>query len=260
VEKQQLTKSLSLSVILPVYNEVNTFKEAVEKLVYELDLVQKIDYELIVVESNSPDGTRKLVESLKWQIGYFTIYEDSPLGKGHAVRAGLSQARGDWILIYDADLEYNPNDIHSLVASARTNSFDFIIGSRHSQKSSIRKMPNHKMRALLMNIAHKFFALLINVRIRRRLKDPFSMYKLFKSSLYKNIVFKSNRFDFDWELIIVAGRLGAEFCEIPINYTSRSFAEGKKIRFFFDPLTWILAWFKYSFMPLNYYSYPKANG
>jgi hypothetical protein len=102
-----------------------------------------------------------------------------------------------------------------------------------------------------MNVGHVFFTGLFNVVYGTRLRDPFTMFKVFRRDCIHGLTFESNRFDFDWELVGKLVRAGYRPLEIPVNYRSRSFAEGKKVSFFRDPLTWIRACFKYRFTRLG---------
>ena len=111
----------------------------------------------------------------------------------------------------------------------------------------MRVMDDHRIRPALMNLAHKFFTGLINFTFFARLTDPFTMYKIFRSEVFSGIKLVSNRFDFDWELVCKAIRLGCVPIEIPVFYKSRSFSEGKKVRFIKDPLTWFVALVRFRF-------------
>jgi len=102
-----------------------------------------------------------------------------------------------------------------------------------------------------MNAAHIFFSFLVSLTVGKTLHDPFSMYKLFRKDIFENVLLQSDRFDLDWELVLIAGRLQANFTEVSVSYKSRSFSEGKKIRFFRDPLNWLWAWFRFSFFPIR---------
>jgi hypothetical protein len=101
-----------------------------------------------------------------------------------------------------------------------------------------------------MNVAHLFFTFLINTLFNVKLKDPFTMYKIMRKEIFEGVTLVSDRFDLDWEFVCLAIRLGSNPLELPVNYTSRSFSEGKKIRLFLDPLTWILAVLRFKFMPI----------
>ena len=204
-----------------------------------------------MVESNSTDGTRSIVETYAAHPRVKLILEDRPRGKGHAVRAGLAHATGDVILIQDADLEYDLDDYDILLAPLAAGRQEFVLGSRHGEGGwAIRKFSDQPFQALILNLAHWGFTLLINVALFIWLKDPFTMYKVFRRECLEGLTFECNRFDFDWELLMKLVRKGHRPIEIPISYKSRSFKEGKKISMFRDPLTWLWAVVKYRFVKL----------
>jgi len=207
---------------------------------------------VIIVESNSTDGSRAVVETFRGRERVRIILQERPRGKGHAVRAGLAEATGDVILIQDADLEYDLNDYEVLLAPIAAGRQAFVLGSRHGQGGwAIRKFSDQPVRALILNTAHWFFTFCINGSLLIWLKDPFTMYKVFRRDCISGLTFESNRFDFDWELLIKLVRRGYKPIEIPISYTSRSFEQGKKITMIRDPLTWIWALLKYRFCRLQ---------
>lgn len=238
-----------LSVIVPVYNEINTVQIAVERLLAKE--IPGVSLEVILVESNSRDGSRAVVQSFASHPRVRVVLEDKPSGKGHAVRAGLAQATGDIVLIQDADLEYSLDDYEPLLAPILAGERRFVLGSRHGKGGfKIRHFDDQPLRAFVLNCAHWGFTFLINASLFVWLRDPFTMYKVFRRDCLQGLTLTCNRFDFDWELLIKLVRAGHRPIEIPVSYTSRSFAEGKKIRVFRDPLTWIWAWAKSRFGPL----------
>lgn len=234
-----------LSVVMPVYNEKETFSKV-------LSLVQKkqvegIDeIEIIIVESNSSDGSREAVrEQVAQDPQIKAIFEDRPRGKGHAVREGFKHATGEIILIQDADLEYDIDDYDALVQPLLAYRQCFVLGTRHSGDWKIRKFAGQESLAAVLNVGHIFFRMLINLLYAQSLSDPFTMFKVLRRECLYNLYFECNRFDFDHELLIKLVKKGYTPIEIPINYNSRSFAEGKKVTFWKDPLTWLVADFKY---------------
>ncbi len=244
-----LSRPHSLSVIVPVFNEIATVQSALDAIVAKR--VTGWEIEVIIIESNSPDGSRAVVESFRGRDGVRVLLEDAPRGKGHAVRAGLAVATGDVILIQDADLEYDLDDYEILLAPLATGRQAFVLGSRHGEGGwAIRKFGDQPVRAFILNSAHWGFTLAINVVLGVWLKDPFTMYKVFRRDCIAGLVFESNRFDFDWELLMKLVRRGYKPIEIPISYTSRSFEQGKKITMIRDPLTWMWALLKYRFCRL----------
>jgi SAM-dependent methyltransferase len=241
-----------LSIVMPVFNERATFPLVIEQLLAKE--IPGLEIEIIIVESNSTDGTRDEVRKLEATSRVRVIYEDRARGKGHAVRTGLAHATGDFILIQDADLEYDLNDYESLLEPLRAGRAAFVLGARHGMNGKSWKMrhfTDQVMVSQIMNVGHLFFTGLFNVVYGTRLRDPFTMFKLFRRDCLHGLTFESNRFDFDWELVGKLVRSGYTPIEIPVNYESRSFAQGKKVSFFRDPLTWFRACFKYRFVALG---------
>jgi glycosyltransferase involved in cell wall biosynthesis len=241
---------LTLSVIVPIFNEAATIRTALDAIVAKF--VAGWEIEFIFIESNSTDGSRAIVETYRSHPRVTLLLEDKPRGKGHAVRAALARATGNFILIQDADLEYDLNDYEKLLAPLASGERAFVLGSRHGPGDgfAMRKFDDQPFHAFLLNSAHWTFTLLIDISLGIWLKDPFTMYKVFRRDALNGLTLKCNRFDFDWELLIKLIRAGHRPIEIPISYQSRSFKEGKKIRMFRDPLTWIVAWAKARFGPL----------
>jgi glycosyltransferase involved in cell wall biosynthesis len=245
-------RSHALSVIMPVFNERASFPIVMEQLVAKR--IPNVEIDIIVVESNSTDGTREEVRKFDGHPRVRVIYQDVPRGKGNAVRAGLAQATGDYILIQDADLEYDLNDYEPLLQPLMTGTSAFVLGSRHVSDGhswKIRHFTTEPGLSQVMNVGHLCFTALFNVVYGTRLRDPFTMYKVFRRDCLDGLTFEADRFDFDWELVGKLVRAGYPPREIPVNYQSRSFAEGKKVTFFRDPLTWVRACFKYRFVPLK---------
>jgi glycosyltransferase involved in cell wall biosynthesis len=233
-----------LSVVVPVFNERATAKESLDAIVAKT--IPGWELEIIMVESNSTDGTRDIVLGYKNHPRVKVVLEDQPRGKGHAVREGFKHATGEVLLIQDADLEYDLADYDILLAPIAAGRQAFVLGSRHGAGGwAMRKFDDQPLHALLLNTAHWTFTLMINVSLGIWLRDPFTMYKVFRRDCLDGLTFECNRFDFDWELLIKLVRKGYEPIEIPISYKSRSFKEGKKITMFRDPLTWLWALVKY---------------
>lgn len=245
-KKQSKTGNLRLSVIMPAYNEASTIKAGIEKVLSKK--LYEMDIELILVESNSKDGTKEIVLEYVDHPRVTVIFEEEARGKGHAVRAGLKKAAGDFILIQDADDEYDIDDYDALIEPLRDGREAFVLGARHGGGAwKMRQFTDQPFRAFVLNLGHWIFTTLVNVFYGVWLRDPFTMYKVFRRDCIAGIDFESNRFDFDFELLIKLIRRGFKPMEIPVNYRSRSFLQGKKVRMLADPLTWIKAIVKFRF-------------
>jgi len=245
--KAELKPQPVLSVILPAFNEAKTFEALMESLLRKE--LPGLRMEIIVVESNSTDGTRQAALKYKNHPRVKIILKDRPRGKGHAVRTGLNAATGDYILIQDADLEYDLEDYDALLEELVAGRSAFVLGSRHGGRNvlKMRRFAGQFGLSLLLNFGHWFFTFLINILFWQRLRDPFTMFKVFRRDCLYGLEFKCNRFDFDYELLVKLIRKGFRPVELPVNYRSRSFKEGKKVWMFRDPLNWlaVLVWLRY---------------
>lgn len=248
-EKIKSSDSLVLSVVMPAFNEVETIVEGIQRVLDKK--IPGIDIELILIESNSSDGTREKVMSFSSDPRVKIILEDAPKGKGHAVRAGFKNAIGDFVLIQDADDEYDIEDYDALLEPLRDGRQKFVLGARHGSGGwKMRRFDDQPFRAFILNCGHWGFTFLINATCFVWLKDPFTMYKVFRRDCLRGLPLECNRFDFDHELVIKLIRKGFRPIEIPVNYRSRSFLQGKKVRVFADPLTWLKAIIKYRFQKI----------
>ncbi len=234
-----------VSVIVPVFNEKATFTRMMEGLLKK-DLANA-DKEIIIVESNSNDGTREEVRKFEQRPNVRVLYEERPQGKGHAVRAGIQEATGDIILIQDADLEYDVNDYDELLTPLLRYERMFVLGSRHTGNWKMRKFGSKKTLSAYVNFGHILFTSLINILHGCNLRDPFTMYKVFGKDCLNGLTLESDGFDLDWEIVIKLLRKKYLPLEIPVAYKSRSFTEGKKIHLLKDPLRGLRALAKYRF-------------
>jgi 2-polyprenyl-3-methyl-5-hydroxy-6-metoxy-1,4-benzoquinol methylase len=245
--KAELRPQPVLSVIVPAYNEVKTFSTLMESLL--LKEVPGLQMEIIVVESNSTDGTREAAGKYLNHPGVKLILETGPRGKGHAVRTGLQAATGDYVLIQDADLEYDLEDYDALLEQLLAHRGAFVLGSRHGGRNvmKMRQFTGQYFLSAFFNAGHWSFTTLVNLLFGQRLRDPFTMYKVFRRDCLTGLDLVCNRFDFDYELLIKLIRKGYRPIELPVNYRSRSYHEGKKVRVFRDPLSWLgaLIWLRW---------------
>ncbi len=230
---------LKLSIIIPVYNEAATVKKLLDRvLAVQLSNIQK---EIIIIESNSTDGTRKIIKKYEKKKGIKILYQERPMGKGNALKLGFTYATGDIILIQDADLEYKPEEYGKLLEPILSGKTAFVLGSRHLGKETwvIRTYLN-SLHAKTLNVGGLIYTHLFNLLYGVHLTDPATMFKVFRRTCLENITLKTNYFDLDWELTAKFIKKRVIPLEVPISYNSRSVEEGKKIRFFRDG--WLVFW------------------
>ncbi len=246
-----------LSVVMPVYNEASTVAEVIDGVLgFELT---DATIELVIVESKSIDGSREIVAKYEDSPRTKVVYQEQPRGKGFAVREGFEHATGDIILIQDADLEYSLDDYPTLFEPIMQGRADFALGCRHVRGRPMRVMPEDRWIGWVVNTAHWGFTWLFDAFYFVRLRDPFTMYKVFRSECIEGVEFVADRFDFDWELVAKLIRLGYRPLEIPVSYTARSFAGGKKVRFFRDPPSWIAACIRFRFSKITRQKFRHAS-
>ncbi len=231
-----------LSVVIPVYNEAATCGELIDRVLAKQ--IPGVEIEAVIIESNSTDGSREIVRRYENHPRVRLLLENGPRGKGSAVRRGFELATGEVILIQDADLEYDVNDYDQLVEPLFALRRCFVLGSRHGASGDgwkIRKFDSMPLLGSIMNVAHLTLLQLFNSLYGTKLFDPFTMFKVFRSDCLFGLFFECNRFDFDYEIACKLIRRGHHVVEIPVNYRSRSYAAGKKTRFFADPPQWVRA-------------------
>lgn len=223
-----------VSVIVPVYNEASTVGKVLDELLAVV--VEGVRFNIVVVVSPSTDGTAKVVAGYRGQVQI--QYEDKANGKGAAVRRGIESSGGDIIMIQDADLEYSIGDYPRLLQPILDDKADFVLGSRYGA-GGMRSFTSAPLKAWLMNVGHKLFTFAVNRLFGGSMSDPFTMFKVFRRSCISGAEFKCNRFDFDFELVITLLKRGYKPLEIPVSYKSRCFDQGKKVRIWRDPPTWL---------------------
>ncbi len=238
-----------LSIIMPVFNEKATFATTMEAVLNKQ--VEGLNKEIVIVESNSTDGTREEVAQYENHKDVRVIYEERPRGKGHAVRSTFPKVHGDIILIQDADTEYDVNDYDVLLEPVMKYQRLFVLGSRHTGNWKMRSFENRFLLSSYFNFGQVLFTWMINVLCGSKLNDPFTMYKIFHRECLYGIHFEANRFDLDWEIVVKFLRKRYFPLEIPVNYKSRSHAEGKKVTMVMDPLVCIKTLFKSRFGKLK---------
>jgi glycosyltransferase involved in cell wall biosynthesis len=230
-------KIRKLSVIVPVFNERNTVVEVLRRM-RAVELPDGIDREIIVVDDGSTDGTRDVLNQLS-DSTVRIILHDGNRGKGAAVRTGIEVASGDYVLIQDADLEYDPEDWPKLVAPVVRGRARVVYGSRFTGER--RNM------LFLHWIGNRMLSFVTNVLYNTTLSDMETCYKLIDRALLVDLELRCNRFDIEPEITAKILKRRIRIYEVPISYTGREFDEGKKItwRDGFAAL-WTLAKFRFA--------------
>ncbi len=207
---------MKLSVIIPVYNEVQTIREIIES-VKEVPC----EKEIIVVDDFSTDGTRDLLK--KVGSGEITVlFHESNQGKGAAIRTAIPHVSGDIAIIQDADLEYHPSEYPRLIAPILDGKADVVYGSRFLGGP-------HRVLLFWHSVGNWIFTTLSNMLTDLNLSDMETGYKVFRSAILKKIKIESNRFGFEPEITAKVAKMGCRVFEVPISYYGRDYSEGKKI-------------------------------
>lgn len=204
-----------LSIIVPVYNEAKTIRQILEKI----NLVN-IDKEIVVVDDGSSDGTDKILREIRYD-NLKVIHHTSNRGKGSAILTGLLHATGEFVVIQDADLEYNPNDYLKLIKPIKQGVADLVLGARFTEGYS---------GLLIHRLGNVFLTNLLNLLFNARLNDCFTCYKMLRKDTLNMLNLKARSFDIEVEIVTKAIRNKLRIVEIPISYHPRSYSEGKKIR------------------------------
>ena len=211
----------SLSIIIPVYNEHKTLKKILNKI-----LKLKIKKQVIIVDDGSTDGSRDILKKYKKKFNKI-IFHKKNLGKGSAIISAHKYIKCKYVIIQDADLEYNPKDILRIFNYAFTKKLSVLYGSRVLNKN---KFQNTKNFTHLIRIwGNSLLTFISNIINKQKLTDAHTCYKLFQSDIFKKINLKEKGFAFCPEITTKISNQNIKIVEIPISYRGRTYQEGKKI-------------------------------
>ena len=225
----RIPEDLTLSVVIPIYNELHTLKEILKQV--RAVPVQK---QIILVDDCSKDGTRDMLKEMEKTETDLTIeYHDVNQGKGAALRTGFARARGQIVIVQDADLEYDPSEYPDLIQPILDGKADVVFGSRFIGEK-------HRVLNYWHSLANKFLTHLSNMFTNLNLTDMEVCYKVFRREVIQGVDLKSNRFGFEPEVTAKVARFQvpaldgrpARRCriyEMPVSYNGRDYKEGKKI-------------------------------
>jgi glycosyltransferase involved in cell wall biosynthesis len=226
---------MRVSVIIPVYNEINTIREILRR-------VQNTDIpdEIVIVDDGSNDGTREILYEWTAEQSLRIILHEKNQGKGAAVTTGIHKASGDVIIIQDADLEYDPREYPALLKPIQEGRAKVVYGSRFMNMSRHTTMFWHR-------VANQLLTLMTNVLYNNILTDMETGYKVFLREVVQDIDIKARRFDFEPEFTAKILKRKVRIHEVPISFTPRNYDEGKKIKLY-DAFEAVWTLVKYRFV------------
>ena len=228
---------MKLTVIIPAYNEINTIQILLEKI-FKIE----IDKQIIIVDDNSKDGTRDVILNYKEKVNKIILH-DYNKGKGAAIQSAQKYVEGDYVIIQDADLEYDPNDYEKLIEPLKKRKTMVVYGSRVLGKNRYALKNFSSLGRVFFNHC---LTILSNIINNQNLTDAHTCYKVFDSELFKLIKLEENGFAFCPEITTKTSLLNCKIIEIPINYIGRTYKDGKKIKFA-DGIQAIVALLRYRY-------------
>lgn len=218
--KDGVISNKTVSLIVPVYNEISWINQVIDSL-DGLQLPEGVTKEVVLVDDGSTDGTREFLKNLQKPNFKVSLMERNS-GKGAAIRRGLNDATGDYIIVQDADMEYDVNDLPKLIEPLMSGKAQVVYGSRFKGRCENMAFPNY--------LANKILTLAANLLFFSSITDEATAYKAFDGKVIKSFNLRAERFEFCPEVTAKVLKNGIKIHEVPINYSARSTSEGKKIK------------------------------
>ena len=230
---------MKLSIIIPVFNELNTIETIVDKI----NDLQSLNKEIIIVDDFSNDGTTSLLKNVVYKKVHIIVYHQKNLGKGAAIKSAKSLVTGDIVIIQDADLEYDPKDYYNLIKPIQDKLYKVVYGSRVLGRN---RYLQDNFTSLYRIFFNHFLTFLSNLLNKQNLTDAHTCYKVFSRDIFDSINLEENDFSFCPEVTTKLALKNIKIKEVPINYYGRDYKEGKKIKAF-DGLKATFVLIKYRF-------------
>jgi glycosyltransferase involved in cell wall biosynthesis len=210
---------MKLSVVMPIYNERATLRQVVEHV-----LAVPLEIELICVDDGSRDGSREILQELEARYPQVRVFlQPRNMGKGSALRRGIQESTGDFVIIQDADLEYDPNEYPVLLRPLIEGKADVVYGSRFLGSGP------HRVLYFWHFVGNSVLTLISNALTNMNLSDMETCYKVFRREIIQSIPIQENRFGFEPEITVKIAKRGLRVYEVGISYWGRTYEEGKKI-------------------------------
>ena len=215
-----LPSGFVLSIVIPVYNEVETFVPLLSRV-----RALPIPKQIVIVDDHSTDGTTELLREIECLPDVHILFKPENEGKGAALRSGFRHATGNIVVVQDADLEYDPRDILALLQPIIEGEADVVYGSRFLREDTAVGS------GFVHRLGNRFLTKASNFTTGLRLTDMETCYKVFRQNIVSEIEIRQNRFGFEPEITAKVARRGCRVLELPVNYHARRWSDGKKIGF-----------------------------